>query len=478
MIIQNLLYTLPEISLLFLTTLFLLSDLWVGRRLPHFSYYASQASLWVTAFLLNRMIFLPEQIAFEGHFICDKLSIFLKLCILSIVFVVLLYSRSFLEQQKSHKTEYYALALFATIGMMLMVSSQSIVLLYLGLELLSLSLYAMVALFQSQRSTEAAMKYFILGAVASGLFLYGASLLFGVTGGVYLHTIEHSLSGVNASNPLVWIGMIFMMAGFLFKLGAVPFHAWIPDVYAGAPMPVTLFIASAPKIAAFALAYRLLASGWMDIAGLWWPLLGVVAIASLALGNWVALLQTELKRLLAYSTISHVGFILLGLMLGASQSFEASLYYVIVYALTTTAAFGVLLWLSQNGKEIHSIDELKGLHYQHPWMAFLFMLVCFSLAGVPPLAGFFAKFVILKGLVDSHLTWMALIAVVFSVVGAYYYLRLVKVMYFEQPLTPKTIEASDNKQPFPWVLTLNVGLIVFLGVYPTGLLRLCQILLG
>ncbi len=466
--IQALLYSLPEITLLTLASAMLLFDVCQKHKRPLLAYGTTQLILVIVAFLVNRTAFLPPQIVFDGHFILDPLALVLKLVVLLTVFVTLLYARS--SKETPAQAEYYTLILFATLGMMLIISSHSLLMLYLGLELFSLSLYALVAMNHQTLSTEAAMKYFVLGALASGFFLYGLSLLFGVTGSLDLDRISFVLASIQAHNPLLWVGLLFIMAGFLFKWGGAPFHMWIPDVYEGAPLPITLFIASAPKIAAFALTYRLLSTALIDLSGLWWPLLGVVAVLSLAIGNWGALVQTNIKRLLAYSTIAQVGFILLGLMIGADIGFEASLLYTLIYVFTTTAAFGILLWLSKHEREIITLQDLQGLSQQYPWMAFLLLLVCFSLAGVPPLAGFFAKFWVLQGLIDQGMVALALLAVVFSVIGAVYYLKLIKIMYFEAPVRPWIAVTVET----PWILSLNTLLILFFGIYPAGIMTLCQ----
>ncbi len=332
--------------------------------------------------------------------------------------------------------EFFALALFATLGMMVMISANHLLTLYLGLELLSLSLYAMVALQRdSARATEAAMKYFVLGALASGMLLYGMSMLYGATGTLEITELAQlSMDGVRAQAVLVF-GLVFIVAGLGFKLGAVPFHMWVPDVYQGAPTAVTLFLGSAPKFAAFAIVMRLLAQalGAEMLVDEWRQMLMIMAVLSLAIGNLTAIMQTNLKRMLAYSTISHMGFLLLGVLSGTIDGYGAGMFYVVVYVLMTLGAFGIILLLTRGGFEAEELDDYKGLNQRSPWYAFLMLLLMFSMAGIPPTVGFYAKLSVLQAVVQIGLWWVAVIAVIFSLIGAFYYLRIVKLMYFDAP---------------------------------------------
>lgn len=474
MIINDIFHALPEVFLLCMICVVILVDVCTGHK-SRVAYSVTQLALMGTAFLVSRS-FSPETLViFDGQMIIDPLSNILKLFTLLILFVVLLYSRDFMEAKGLAKGEYYILALSATLGMLFMISGNTLLLLYLGLELLSLPLYAMVTLLRNEDLVvEAGMKYFILGALASGLFLYGASLVFGVTGSIELNAIATALETGHMGNPLIWVGLVFMLAAFLFKLGGVPFHMWLPDVYAGAPLSVTLFIASAPKIAALAFMYRILVVALPSLVGIWWPLLATVAFLSLAVGNIAAVAQTNIKRLLAYSTIAQIAYVLLGLMTGTLEGFGAAWMYLLTYVLMTTAVFGILLSLSSEGREITQIEDLKGLSRHRPWMAFLMLLVMLSLAGIPPTIGFFAKFVVLKAMIEAEMVFFAIMAILFSVIGAFYYLRIVKVMYFDEP--ERVNLPLTNSWAGQLVLSLNALSLLLLGIYPTDFIALCHAL--
>jgi NADH-quinone oxidoreductase subunit N len=353
--------------------------------------------------------------------------------------------------------------LFAVLGMMFLVSAGSLVIVYLGLELLALSSYALVALNRdSPLSSEAAMKYFVLGALASGMLLYGMSMVYGATGTLDLNKI-HAASIASAQPKLLLFGLVFIVVGIAFKFGAAPFHMWLPDVYQGAPTAVTVFIGSAPKLAAFGMAYRLLESGLGGAGPHWQQMLAVLAVLSLAIGNIAAIMQTNLKRMLAYSTISHVGFLFLGLVNGAPSGYAAAMFYAISYALTAAVAFGMILLLSRAGFEAEEIEDFKGLNQRAPWYAFLMSLTMFSLAGVPPLFGFFGKLLVLKAAVDGGMIWLAIVGAVFAIIGIYYYLRVIKVMYFDDAddATPLVVNADT---PMRWVISLNALALLVLGL--------------
>jgi NADH-quinone oxidoreductase subunit N len=371
-----------------------------------------------------------------------------------------------------YRGELFVLALFATLGMMVMISASHLLLLYLGLELLSLCLYSMVALQRdSAVATEAAMKYFVLGALASGLLLYGMSMIYGATGTMQIGQIAAAIAG--ADNPKVWVlglGVAFIVAGIGFKLGAVPFHMWVPDVYQGAPTAVTLFIGSAPELAAFALVMRLLVSGLEAMVADWQQMLVILAVLSLAIGNITAIVQTSLKRMLAYSTISHMGFLLLGILAGDLNGYGAAMFYVVVYVLMALAAFGMILLLSREGFEADQLDDFKGLNQRSPWYAFLMLLTMFSLTGVPPTVGFYAKLSVLQAILAVGYVWLAVVAVLFSLVGAFYYLRLVKLMYFDdaRDMTP-ILPQPDMRL----LLSANGLAMLVLGILPQPLMALC-----
>ena len=470
MIFDDIFHALPEVFLLGMICLVVLADVFIPHK-RRIVYSLTQLSLMGTAFLVSRSFSLDTFIFFDGHMIVDPLASLLKLFTLLILFVVLLYSRDFMESKGLAKGEYYILTLCATLGMLFMISGNTLLLLYLGLELLSLPLYAMVAFLRNEDTVvEAGMKYFILGAFASGLFLYGASLVFGVSGSIELSQIAASLETGHAGNPLLWVGVVFMLAAFLFKLGGVPFHMWLPDIYAGAPLSVTLLIASAPKIAAFAFMYRILVTSLPSLIGIWWPVLTCVAFLSLLVGNIAAVSQTNIKRLLAYSTIAQVAYVFLGLMTGTLEGFSAAWMYLLTYTLMTTAVFGVLLSLSCDGREITQLDDLKGLSRHRPGMAFLMLIVMLSLAGIPPTVGFFAKFVVLKAMIEVDMTAYAIVAILFSVISAFYYLRIVKVMYFDEP--DRVNLPVTQSVAVQWILSLNVLMIFALGIYPTDFIAL------
>jgi len=352
-----------------------------------------------------------------------------------------------------------------------MISASSFLTLYLGLELLSLCLYAMVALQRdSSVASESAMKYFVLGAIASGMLLYGMSMLYGATGSLDLQVISQQLSSVTDKTILAF-GLVFIIVGVAFKLGAVPFHMWIPDVYQGSPTAVTLYIASAPKIAAFAMLMRLLVGGLLELHEQWQGILIILAVASMAIGNIVAIAQTNIKRMLAYSAISHVGFLLLGVLSGTEEGFAASMFYIITYVLMSLASFGMIIIMSRKGFEADKLDDFKGLNERNPWFAFMMMFIMFSMAGVPPFVGFWAKLSVLKAVVSADLLWLAAVAVVFSIIGAFYYLRIIKVMYFDKAEETQPIECATDLR---LVFTLNAGLILVIGLMPDSLIALCK----
>jgi NADH-quinone oxidoreductase subunit N len=367
-------------------------------------------------------------------FVRDGLADLLKLAIYAVGSGVFVYSREYLRARGLDRGEYFVLGLFGVLGMMVMVSAGHFLTLYLGLELLSLSLYAMIA-FQrdSATATEAAMKYFVLGALASGMLLYGMSMLYGMTGSLEIGAVRRALTPALAGQVALAFGLVFVIVGIAFKLGAVPFHMWIPDVYHGAPTAVTLYIASIPKLAAFALVMRLLVGGLQELLPSWQTMLMILALLSMGAGNVIAIAQSNIKRMLAYSAIAHTGFLLLGVLAGGANGYGSALFYVLVYAAMSLGAFGLLVLLSRAGFEAERVDDLKGLNHHHPWHALLMLVIMFSMAGIPPTAGFYAKLSVIQAVVDIGAVWLAAAAVLFSVIGAYYYLRVVKVMYFDAP---------------------------------------------
>jgi len=382
------------------------------------------------------------------------------------------YARSYMTAQGGLRGEYYVLGLFAVLGMQVMISSHSLLTVYLGLELLSLSLYAMVAFDRdSPTASEAAMKYFVLGALASGMLLYGMSMLYGATGSLDIATIADVISAQGERSLVLVFGLCFIVVGLAFKFGAVPFHMWVPDVYHGAPTAVTLFIGSAPKIAAFAMAMRLLAESMGGLLVDWQGMLMILAVLSLAIGNVVAIAQTNMKRMLAYSTISHVGFLMLGILSGTDSGYSASMFYAITYALMAIGGFGVIILLSRSGEEADQLDDFRGLNDRSPWFALMMLILMFSMAGVPPTVGFYAKLAVLKAVIDVDMVWLALVAVFFSIIGAFYYIRIIKLMYFDEPVTDAPLKINTDLQI---AVSTNSLLVLGLGLFPGALLALCN----
>ncbi|HHA19699.1 MAG TPA: NADH-quinone oxidoreductase subunit NuoN, partial [Methylophaga sp.] len=433
--VVNMSFALPEMFMLTMACVILLVVAFLGKNGASTAYGLSQLTLAITAILIYQGMEASGGLTFDGTYIKDAFSDVLKLTICLINIAVLLYSTSYLKARALFKGEYYVLAVFATLGMMVMVSAYHFLTLYLGLELMSLCMYAMVAMHRdSSVATEAAMKYFILGAIASGMLLYGMSIIYGVTGSLSIATIAEVIQTGGVDNTVLSFGLVFLIIGIGFKLGAVPFHMWLPDVYHGAPTAVTLFIATAPKIAAFAMAIRLLVDGLGDVHQHWQGMLIMLSVLSMIIGNVVAIAQTNLKRMLAYSTISHVGFILLGILSGSQEGYAAAMFYALVYSLMSLGGFGMIILLSRQGFEADTIDDYKGLSERNPWYALMMLILMFSMAGIPPLVGFYAKLTVIKAVVDINLISVAIVAVLMSVIGAFYYLRIIKVMYFDQPV--------------------------------------------
>jgi NADH-quinone oxidoreductase subunit N len=463
---------LPELFVLTLTCLVLLVDLFLEERQRHITYGLAQLTLLGAALLtLATYAHAPVTTMF-GHYVRDAMGDVLKLFIYLATAAVFLYSRDYLRQRNLFKGEYYVLGLFGMLGMMVMVSAHSLLSVYLGLELLSLSLYALVAIDRdSPVASEAAMKYFVLGSIASGMLLYGISMIYGATGSVDLQVIADAAVAMPGSEDLVLVfGLVFLVVGLAFKLGAVPFHMWVPDVYQGAPTSVTLYIGSAPKLAAFALLMRVLVEGLGALQADWQQMLIILVVLSMVLGNLVAIVQTNIKRMLAYSTISHVGFLLLGILAGTPEGYAAAMFYTIVYVLMAVGAFGVVIVLSRSGFEAENIDDFKGLNDRSPWLAFLMMVIMMSMAGVPFLVGFYAKWVVLQAIVNIGLVWLAVLGVVFSVIGAFYYLRVVRCMYFDRSEQSEPIQMRLDTEI---AISANGLLLVVLGLYPTALMTWC-----
>jgi NADH-quinone oxidoreductase subunit N len=424
---------------------------------------------------------------FYNMFVSDPMANLLKLFTYLAVGVTLVYSRQYAGERGMMSGnmggEFYVLALFTTLGQMIMISGNNMLPIYLGLELMSLSLYALVAMRRDHAiSTEASMKYFILGSLASGFMLYGISMIYGATGSLDITTIAKLVSANAANHTILVFGLVFVVAGMAFKLGAVPFHMWVPDVYQGAPTGVTLLLGAAPKLASFAMMLRILVEGLLPMAFDWQQMLLALAVLSLVVGNLTAIAQTNLKRMLAYSTIAQLGFVLLGMMAGvvgardaanaanAATAYSASMYYVITYVLTTLGSFGLIMMLARAGFEAEEVSDFKGLAKRSPWYAIVMTVLMFSLAGVPPMMGFMAKWAVLQAVVATGQIWLAIVAVMFSLIGAFYYLRVVKVMWFDDVADASPIAAPIDMRV---VLSLNGILIVVLGVVPGSLLAGC-----
>lgn len=489
----------PDIFLLVMACAILLGDLWVKTPRRTGTYIATLLVLAVTAglnaaYAVGGLTFY----GFGGMVVSDPMGNWLKCFSAIALMVTLVYGRPYAyDRGMLRGGEFFSLSLFALLGMFVMISGHNFLVLYLGLELLTLSSYALVALRRDDAvATEAAMKYFVLGALASGFLLYGLSMLYGATGSLNVNEVFNAIASRQVKHQVLVFGLVFIVAGLAFKLGAVPFHMWLPDVYQGAPTAVTLLIGGAPQLAAFAICMRLLVEGMLPLAFDWQQMLAVMAIGSLLIGNLAAIAQTSLKRMLAYSTISQMGFMLLGLLAGVvngnqlntEAAYGAAMFYAVTYVLTTLAAFGVILALTRPGYESDNISDLTGLNQRSPLHAGMMAMVMLSLAGLPPLVGFYAKLGVLQALIDSQQTLyiaLAIFAVLMSLIGAFYYLRIIKVMYFDEaPLASSGVTTNPMQQPVivpgdvQVVLVLNGALLLILGIFPGGLLALCSNAVG
>ena len=471
---SGLMYAWPEIFLALAACAILMLDLLLNEAQRRWTGVLSVATLVVTA-LLVLMQHPPAYriVALGGLFELDRMAQVLKIATLVVVAAVFVYSTDYLQRRAILKGEYFVLGLFATLGGMVLISAASLITLYLGLELMSLCLYAMVAFDRdSGIAAESAIKYFVLGSMASGTLLYGMSIVYGVTGSLEISEIATAVRNTGIGNNIgLMFGVAFLIVGIGFKFGAVPFHMWIPDVYEGSPTCVTVFIGTASKLAAFALAMRLLPEALGASQPDWSQMLVVLSVLSMAIGNIVAIAQTNLKRMLAYSTISHVGYVLLGILSGTAQGNQAAMFYMISYIIVAAGAFGMILLLAKQGFEADKLSDFKGLNARSPWFAGMMAILMFSLAGLPPFIGFWAKLGVIQAVLGVHLNWLAVIAVLFSVVGAFFYLRIVKLMYFDEPTETAAIGGSMLMRT---VLSANALLAFALGVIPGTLLQICQ----
>ena len=469
----GLVYAWPEIFLGLAACAILMLDLLLNESQRRWTGILSVATLLVTAILvLMQHPLSVKVVALGGLFELDRMAQVLKVVTLLAVAAVFVYSTDYLQRRAILKGEYFVLGLFATLGGMVLISAASLITLYLGLELMSLCLYAMVAFDRdSGIAAESAIKYFVLGSMASGTLLYGMSIVYGVTGSLEIAEIASAVRNTGiGSNIGLMFGVAFLIVGIGFKFGAVPFHMWIPDVYEGSPTCVTVFIGTASKLAAFALAMRLLPEALGASQTDWSQMLVVLAVLSMAIGNIVAIAQTNLKRMLAYSTISHVGYVLLGILSGTAQGNQASMFYMISYIIVAAGAFGMILLLAKQGFEADKLSDFKGLNARSPWFAGMMAILMFSLAGLPPFIGFWAKLGVIQAVLGVHFTWLAVVAVLFSVVGAFFYLRIVKLMYFDEPADTAVIGGSMLMRT---VLSANALLAFALGVIPGTLLQIC-----
>ena len=467
----DLITALPEIIIVSMAMFILLADLFLKPANRIAIYVLAQLSLLGAAYFTFSTHVPSVSYAFTDAFVDDAMSDVLKLMIYLGTSLIFVYSRQYIQDRNMFRGEFYALALFSVLGMMIMVSGQSLLTLYVGLELLSLSLYALVALDRDNaKATEAAMKYFVLGALASGMLLYGMSMIYGMTGSLNIAEINTALMAGPKIHSVLILGLVFIVSGLAFKLGAVPFQMWVPDVYEGSPTAVTMLISSVPKLAAFAFVIRILVLALPSLAVDWQQMLMIMAVLSIIIGNITAIAQTNLKRMLAYSTISHVGFLLYGLMSATINGFIFAMFYVVSYVLMTLAGFGIILLLSRKGFEADKLDDLKGLNQRSPWHAFLMLIVMFSMAGVPPTLGFYAKFSVLQAALAAGFLWLVVFAVLMAVIGAFYYLRVIKLMYFDEPIDHHPIEGPMDMRI---VLGFNALALLVVGIMPEKLMEIC-----
>ena len=464
---SELIFALPELFLLSAISIILLFDLFASERLKPLTYYLTQLVLIITGWLAFDLIG-ESAIIFSGTFVLDTMGSTFKVFIMGFAIIALVYTRHYLKAHELLRNEYFILALMSILGMMVMVSGHSLLTLYMGLEIMSLSLYALIASARDRSvAIEAALKYFVLGAIASGLLLYGMSMIYGITGSLDIAQISNFARASTLASQQTLIlnfGLVFLVIGVAFKLGAVPFHMWVPDVYQGSPTSVTMFLSTVPKIAAIALLIRLLIDGLGDLQHYWSDLLMIIAVLSIALGSLVALMQSNIKRMLAYSTISHIGFVLLGFVTGVVEGYGAAVFYTLVYILMSLAAFGSIIVLNKNGFEADQISDYQGLSKHSPWFALIILVVMLSMAGVPPFIGFYSKLFILQQVIAEGYVILAVIAVVFAVISAYYYLQIIKTMYFDDADKEITVSAPLDMRV---VLSINGILILLVGLMPS-----------
>jgi NADH-quinone oxidoreductase subunit N len=474
---SDLLPAAPEMTLLGLICVVLLADLFVADEKRVITFWLTIVALFITGASLVLTAQETRTVLFDGSYVSDQLSHVLKLTAVGVVAIGFMYARDYLHQNKLFKGEYYVLGLFGLLGTMVMISANSLLTMYLGLETLSLSLYALVAFDRnSATAAESAMKFFVLGAIASGSLLYGISWIYGITGSLQFHEISEAIhTSPDINGVPLWFGLAFVIVGIAFKFGAVPFHMWLPDVYQGARSPVALYIATAPKLAALALTLRILVDGLGGLHEVWQGMIMVLAVLSLVIGNVVAIAQSNIKRMLGYSAIGHVGFILLAVFCGTGQGYAAALFYTLTYVVMAAGSFGMVILLSRQGFEAELLSDFKGLNARSPWFAFMMLFFMFGLAGVPPWVGFFAKLNVISAVLDAGFPGLAVLMVLAAVVGAFYYIRVVWLMYFESAEDRAILQAKVDTR---FVLSLNGLAVLAVGLMPGWLLSLCMRVLG
>ncbi|MBF6057278.1 MULTISPECIES: NADH-quinone oxidoreductase subunit NuoN [Thiomicrorhabdus] len=464
----------PEMVLLALASFILVADTFWSKRYQFATYYATQISLVVVGFLILASFTTEQVFTFNDSFVRDSFADILKLFTLIVSLGIFLFSREYLLQHKFYSGEFFVLGLFGILGMFVMISANNFIVLYMGLEIMSLAMYAMIALRRnSGTAVEAGMKYFVLGALATGMLLYGFSMIYGATGTITFPEMAQVINSGKADGIVLAFGVVFVVIGLAFKLGAVPFHMWMPDVYHGSPTAVTLYLGTAPKLAGFAMVYRLLYEAMPGLVEDWQSLLIAISILSMGVGAIAAIAQDNLKRMLAYSGIGHVGFMLMGVLAATADGFSAAMFYVIIYAITGVAGFGMIVALSKAGNEFDRIVDFKGLNARNPWLALMMLITLFSMAGIPPFIGFWAKILVIEEVVKAGFTWLAVYAVITAVISAFYYLRVVKSMYFDKPEDSAPIEAITPA--LNWGVSLTAIVLLLLGLLPSTIIDLAYL---
>lgn len=464
----------PEIFITFIACFVLLIGVVFKNYYRNINYYVVLLSLIGISIITMNIMPLASQTIFDNAFIVDRFACHLKLVIYILMAGIYIYARKYMQQRNFAENEFYALSLFSMLGMMLLISCGNYLTLYIGLELLVLPIYAMIVFIPNHgKYIEAAMKYFIIGSLGAGLLLFGISFIFGATG-----TIDFNILTIDSNLiPVLLLGIVFIIVGIALEFGAVPFHLWLPDVYEGSPTVVTMIISTIPKIAVFALIYRLLTISFTNISASYQQLFMIMALMSIAIGNILAIVQTNIKRMLAYSTIGHVGFILLGLFVAPQEGYVATIFYTIVYTFMALAAFAMIISLANNGFEADSVTDFRGLNKKNPWLAFIMLLIMLSLAGVPPLLGFYAKFLVLQTVIAAGYTWIAIIALIFTVIGAFYYLRVIYLMYFEAPELELN-DANGISVIARSLLSMHGLSLLLLGIFPATVIYYCVAMLS